>query len=258
MTGSLDRSDQIVLQETLLAFADDELILGHRDSQWCGHAPILEEDIAFANIALDEIGHAAAWYAVLSDLMGQDPETYPDRLVFFRDPPEYRCAQMVELPNRDWAFSMLRQYLFDALEKIRLPYLAESTYLPLAEVAGKVLREEAYHYRHTRLWVRRLSLGTQESHYRMQRALTELWPYTMQVFDLPAGEVDLVEQALLPTMQTLLAEWLAEVLPFLIGCGLEVAGGPYLQASRSEHTPDLLDLLADLQKVARLDPLANW
>jgi ring-1,2-phenylacetyl-CoA epoxidase subunit PaaC len=258
MRPDLDPADQAALQVALLAFADDELILGHRDSLWCGHAPILEEDIAFANLALDEIGHAAAWYALLSELEGQDPETYPDRLVYFRSSPEYRCAQLVELPNGDWAFSMLRQYLFDAVEKVRLPHLALSAFSPLAEIAAKILREEVYHYRHTRLWVRRLSLGTQTSHKRMQHALAGLWPYTQQVFSLPIDESGLVEAGLVPSAGSLLAEWQAEVLPFLLECGLEAPSGPGVQASRSEHTPDLEDLISDLQKVARLDPCAGW
>jgi ring-1,2-phenylacetyl-CoA epoxidase subunit PaaC len=101
------------LAAQLLVMADDELVLGHRDSEWCGHAPILEEDIAFANIALDEIGHAVTWYGLLADLKGQDRETYPNRLVYHRDMLDFRCVQMVEQPKGDWAFSMLRQYLFD-------------------------------------------------------------------------------------------------------------------------------------------------
>jgi ring-1,2-phenylacetyl-CoA epoxidase subunit PaaC len=97
------------LSSYLLALGDDELILGHRDSEWCGFAPILEEDIAFANIALDEIGHAATWYNLLAELEGKDPQVYPDRLVFTRPVQDYRNIQMVELPNGDWAFSILRQ-----------------------------------------------------------------------------------------------------------------------------------------------------
>src|SRR5262249_24761260 len=145
-----------VLADYLLALADDELILGHRDSEWCGHAPILEEDIAFANLALDEIGHARVWYGLLGDLLSKDPETYPDELVYRRDASEFRCAQFVELPKGDWAFSMLRQYLFDSIEAMRLEALTESSYQPLADAAAKMRPEEMYHLRHTSAWVRRL------------------------------------------------------------------------------------------------------
>ena len=125
--------------------ADDELILGQRDSEWTGHAPILEEDIAFSNIAQDELGHATIWYGLLSELTGEEP----NELVFFRDFDDFRNVTLVELPNGDWAFSMLRQYLFDAFEMVRLSQLLESLYRPVAEAAAKIRMEELYHYRHT-------------------------------------------------------------------------------------------------------------
>src|SRR5512144_1177706 len=118
--------------EALLALADDELILGHRNSEWAGHAPILEEDIAFANLALDELGHAQLWYTLHSEITGAEP----DRTVFFREGPAYRCLPLVELPRGDWAFSMLRQYLFDAAEDVRLPALAASADTRVAEIAA--------------------------------------------------------------------------------------------------------------------------
>ena len=122
------------LADRLLALADDELILAHRNSEWAGHAPVLEEDIAFANLALDEMGHAAIWYGLREALTGESA----DRLIFFRDAGAYRNAQLVELPRGDWAFAMLRQYLFDAAESVRLPQLANSAYRPLAEAAAKI------------------------------------------------------------------------------------------------------------------------
>jgi ring-1,2-phenylacetyl-CoA epoxidase subunit PaaC len=151
------------LTTKLLALADDEFILGHRDSEWCGHAPILEEDIAFANIAQDELGHAILWYEALQNITGQDP----NQLAFFRGLLEWRNTQFVELPKGDWAFTMLRQYLFDAYEITLLDQLSNSPYAPIAEIATKALPEERYHYRHTSQWVTRLGLGTQESNQRM-------------------------------------------------------------------------------------------
>jgi ring-1,2-phenylacetyl-CoA epoxidase subunit PaaC len=246
------------LYDYLLALADDELILGHRDSEWCGHAPILEEDIAFANIALDEIGHASVWYALLSDLAGEDPAVYPDRLVYFRGSEEYRCAQMVELPKGDWAFSILRQYLFDALEKLRLEHLAQSAYPPLAEASAKIRLEEIYHHRHTSAWVRRLSLGTEESHRRMQAALDELWPHTAQFFNLAAGEEALASAGYVPDPGELLRAWETTVIPFLEECGLVLTQSPRMPAQRGEHSAFLAGLLEDLQRVACLEPQAQW
>src|SRR5512145_2214626 len=116
----MDEALHAAMRELLITLADDELILGHRASEWCGHAPILEEDIAFANLALDEIGHANLWYTLAAEIRGEDPAAYPDRLVYSRTSADYRCIQMVELPNGDWAFSILRQCLFDLHEQVLL------------------------------------------------------------------------------------------------------------------------------------------
>lgn len=139
---------QQALAARLLALADDELILAHRNSEWAGHAPILEEDIALANIALDEMGHAVIWDGLQAESTGDDP----DRLVFFRNPGAYRNVQMVELPKGDWAFTLMRQYLFDAAESVLLTHLRAGAYQPLAEAAAKIATEEVYHLRHSGLW----------------------------------------------------------------------------------------------------------
>lgn len=246
------------LAEALLALADDELILGHRASEWCGHAPLLEEDIAFANLALDEIGHAGLWYTRLADLRGEDSARYPDQLVYFRSPSEYRNLQFVELPRGDWAFSLLRQYLFDAAEALRLAALGQSAYRPVAEIARKIQTEEIYHLRHSQAWVKRLSLGTPESHRRMQAALDELWPYTDQVFAPLPGEELLVEENILPASAILDVTWNSQLMTFLQTCELDVPKIDRLRLGRSEHTPHLKALLAEMQSVARLDPAAGW
>lgn len=244
------------LSAALLALADDELVLGHRDSEWTGHAPILEEDIAFANIAQDEIGHAALWYGLLHNLTGHDT----DQLVFFRQPGEYRNAQIVELPKGDWAFSMLRQYLFDAGEAVRLPLLASSRHPPLAEAAAKIRTEEIYHLRHTRAWILRLAQGTAESHRRTQAALDLLWPYALQLFEPLPGEAELAAQGIVPQPAAVRQAWLQNVVPFLGEAGLLVpeAAEPVVK-SREAHTRHLADLLADMQSVARLEsPDVHW
>ncbi|MDH5506598.1 MAG: phenylacetate-CoA oxygenase subunit PaaC [Anaerolineae bacterium] len=243
----------------LIALADDELILAHRHSEWCGHAPILEEDIAFSNLCLDEIGHATIWYQLAADLLGEDRETYPDQLAFFRDAEDFLNIQMVELPIGDWAFSMLRQYLFDAYEVIHLERLVTSKHKPIAEVATKIRNEELYHLRHTRAWVHRLGLGTDESRTRMQRALDELWPYALQLFASPDNESLLVEAGLIPASTALQTAWITSVVSHLEESGLKIP--PVRQSdltSRNEHSEHLPDLLAEMQKVARLVPGGVW
>jgi len=247
------------LAARLLAMADDELILGHRDSEWCGHAPILEEDIAFANIALDEIGHGVVWYSLLADLCGEDRETYPNRLVYHRGVLDFRCATAVELPKGDWAFSMLRQYLFDAYEKVHLDWLVKSEYRPVAEAAAKIRMEEVYHLRHTRAWVLRLGLGTEESHRRMQTALDQLWPHAMQLFEPEQGEDLLLQACYFPASGELRKSWDAIVVPYLEGASLRLPESPSpATTSREQHTSHLSLLLDGLQEVARAYPDAGW
>ncbi len=252
----MDDATHAALAERLLAMADDELILAHRNSEWAGHGPILEEDIAFANIALDELGHAAIWYGLLSDLTGDDP----DRLAFFRGPGDYRNVQLVELPRGDWAFSMVRQYLFDAAEQVTLRQLAASAYRPLAEAAAKIATEETYHLRHTSLWLRRLGLGTEESHGRAQAALDALWPYARQLFAPLPGDEALLAAAIIPAPGLLGREWENVVRPFLAECELIISEEARQRRAipRTEHTEHLMVLLTEMQSVARLDPAAEW
>jgi ring-1,2-phenylacetyl-CoA epoxidase subunit PaaC len=259
MTG-MDSEIRSALADKLLAMADDELVLGHRDSEWCGHTPLLEEDIAFANLALDEIGHASLWYSLLAELLGEDEQAYPDRLVYWRAAPDFRSARLAELPNGDWAFSMLRQYLFDAYETLHLMALAGSLYEPLAQVAEKVSREERYHLRHTRAWVRRLGLGTEESSRRLQAALDGLWPYCGQLF-LHAERTELLAAAgYSPVPVDLYASWSDQVTAHLRESGLRMPGPADLPASpeRDRHDPSLKVLVADLQSVARQEEEAIW
>jgi len=243
----------------LLGLADDELILAHRDSEWTGHAPILEEDIAFSNLALDELGHAGLWYAAHAELLGEDPQTRPDELAFLRAPSEFRNVQMVELPKGDWAFSMLRQYLFDAAEMVRLETLVNSQHRPTAETAAKIRQEERYHLRHTAAWVRRLGLGTEESHRRMQAALEVLYPYAQQLFQPQDGQADLVGQGYIPSELVTFADWRGRVRQDLEGASLRLpkaAESP--AASRAEHSEHLAQLLSEMQVVARSDRDAAW
>jgi ring-1,2-phenylacetyl-CoA epoxidase subunit PaaC len=246
---------ETLLAQLLLAMADDELILGHRNSEWTGHGPILEEDIAFANIAIDELGHARLWY----DLHGAISGATADDLVFLRDPADFRNVRLVELPRGDWAHSMLRQYLFDAFELVRADQLLATSYRPLAEVAAKVRQEERYHFRHSETWIRRLGLGTAESHSRTQTALDSMWPYVEQLFQLLLPEQDTMLAGIFPRSAELRTAWEAIVRPFLADAGLQLPeGDPVSREGRHVHTPHLAPLLQEMQEVARLNPGATW
>lgn len=254
---ALEPAQRRALAQKLLALADDELILAHRNSEWCGHAPILEEDIAFANLAQDELGHAVLWYTLLQQLDGEDP----DHLVYFRRANAFRNVRLVELPNGDWAFSILRQYLFDCYELYLLQALSSSTLEPVSHVAAKMRREELYHLRHTTAWVQRLGLGTDESRRRMQAALNALWPYTAQLFAPLQDEGLLVDAAIVPAPTMLSEGWKDHVIPFLIESGLSVPADIAPEAApdgRDVHTEHLSALIEELQSVARSDPDASW
>lgn len=239
-----------LLAELVLGWADDSLILGHRNSEWAGHGPILEEDIAFSNLALDELGHAQLWYGLHQELTGSDP----DRLVFFRDAPGWRNTQLVELPRGDWAFSMLRQYLFDVYENVLLSYLVESKDTRIAAIAAKIRSEEIYHLRYTSNRVKRLGLGTSESRARMQRALDELWGYGFQLWHGTQGWAELKEMGILPEPILALDEWYGQVSDLVLASGLnlpKVTGAPL--PFRGEHTEHLQPLLDEMQAVARTE-----
>lgn len=251
----MNQTTQANVVQKLLAMADDEIILAHRNSEWIGHAPILEEDIALANISQDELGHANVWYGLVETITGENP----DKLVFFREAAKFRNVQMVELPRGDWAFTMLRQYLFDAYELLLLDKFQQSSYRPLAEACAKIRNEEIYHLRHTSSWVKRLGLGTEESHRRTQTALNELWPYAQQLFVPLPDESVLLTAKIVPDLAVLHEEWLGRIRPFLSTANLTIPDNQTPStSSRSNHTPHLTTLLAEMQKVARLNPEAVW
>ncbi len=242
------------LVERLIAFADDGLILAHRNGDWIGYAPILEEDIALANLAQDELGQAMLYYDMVESLTGQTG----DQLAFFRDAADFRNAQLVELPKGDWAFTILRQYLYDAYQHVLYAELISSRYQPLADAAGKIRKEELYHLRHTHVWVARLGLGSREANGRMQRALDQLWPYTAQLFaPLPTDDT-LISDKIIPDMAQLLPRWTQIVIPHLEESELNIPDSQMLELSRMEHTAYLDTLLAEMQMVARADPNASW
>ena len=251
----MDKNKAQHLVNRLIAFADDEIILAHRDAEWTGHAPILEEDIALANLAQDEIGHAMLFYTLVEELTDKTG----DQLAMFRDADAFRNVQLVELPKGDWAFTMLRQYLYDAYEYLLYTQLEQSSYQPLADAAAKMRKEEMYHLRHSHIWTERLGLGSAEANRRMQAALNQLWPYVAQLFQPMDGDTTLVADGVVPDMATLRESWEQMVVPHLNKAELTLPeSATMVTAPRSTHTPHLTALLADMQMVARNDPGAVW
>lgn len=244
------------LANYITAIADDEMVLGHRASEWTGLAPVLEADIALSSIAQDEMGHARVWYELLEPLTGQNP----DQLVFLRAWRDFRNAQFSELPRGDWGFTLVRHYLHDVAEQFRLEALANSAYDPFAVVARKLRVEEKYHLIHARTWIAKLARATDESHTRMQAALDRAYPYALGLFEPPAGEADLVEAGIVPSSAHLEARWMAEVDAFLTEAGLTVPSDaePVSGGRRGEHSPFLRELVEAMQLVARMAPPETW
>jgi ring-1,2-phenylacetyl-CoA epoxidase subunit PaaC len=249
----------------LLALADDELVLGHRDSEWTGHSPILEEDIAFSNIAQDELGHSLVWYSLYEQLTGHSP----DAMAFERAWNEFTCCRFVAYPRGDFAYTVIRQYLFDEAEQVRLSAFQNSSLSQLAEIASKLIREETYHLLHTKGLLERLGDATEESHTRMQSALDIAFPQSLGMFEKLEGEDELVRAGVFPGNDALKQEWLQRIVPVLNGAtlGLPVTKGFESIAvntraddggRRKRHTDHLHQLVDDLQVVYRTAPAAKW
>lgn len=208
----LDQPARDALAELLLTVADDEFVIGFWDSEWTGIAPMLEEDVATSSIAQDEIGHARALYEVLATLTDDDA----DRIAFGRDMDGYRHAAMLNHARGDWAFSVARRWLYETADAVRLTALARSTHEPLAQLAGKMRREETYHRMHADAWLRRLADGPPDVQARFAESLAALWPDAQEVFAPLAGDEELQRHGLLPEpMRALHATWQAEVRPVL-------------------------------------------
>ncbi|HEX9894087.1 MAG TPA: 1,2-phenylacetyl-CoA epoxidase subunit PaaC [Gemmatimonadales bacterium] len=246
------------LFEYLLRLGDDRLVLGHRLSEWCGHGPILEEDIALANIALDSLGQASLFLRRAGQLEGKGRDE--DALAYWRDEREFRNLQILELPSGDFAFTIIRLFLFSALGQLQLERLAASPDAELSGIAGKAVKEARYHLRHGAEWVLRLGDGTDESHRRAQSALDELWPWTGELFFQNQVDRALRDQNLIPDLEALRASWETLVKDHLSRATLAVPSGPpRMTGGRvGRHTEHLGHLLAKMQIVARSHPGAQW
>lgn len=242
----------------LLRLGDSSLILGQRLSEWCGHGPILEEDIALTNIALDLIGQARLLLTHAGRIEGQGRDE--DALAFLRPESAYRNVSMVELPNEDFARTVLRNFLFVSFQRPLWQALTASSDPELAAIAAKSLKETRYHQSHSADWTVRLGDGTDESHARMQRALDYLWPYSAEFF-APTPQDDAVAAAGVGVAwATLQGQWEAQVLPVLAQAALQVpARSPFLShGKRGVHTEHMGHLLAEMQFLQRAYPGGTW
>jgi ring-1,2-phenylacetyl-CoA epoxidase subunit PaaC len=246
------------LFEYLLRLGDDRLVLGHRLSQWCGHGPILEEDIALANIALDCLGHATMFLRLAGQVEGDGRDE--DALAYWRDEREFRNLQMLELPRGDFAFTIMRQFLFASLSRLQLEGLTTSSHAELAGIAAKALKETRYHLRHSAEWVLRLGDGTEESHTRLQSALGELWPWTGELFFQNEVDGALREARVVPDLAVLQSPWQAAVTEHLTRATLSIPSTPARMTGGrvGRHTEHLGHMLAEMQIVARSHPGAKW
>ena len=243
----------------LLRHADDRLVLGHRLSEWCGHAPMMEEDLALANIALDLIGQATLLYKLAAKTEGSGRTE--DDLAFLRDPSEFRNLQLVEQPNGDFAYTIARQFLFDAYDVLFLDQLSLSTHPELAGIAAKALKEAQYHLRHTQQWMLRLGDGTEESHRRLQDAVEDIWRFSGELFVPDNLDQTLVAERIGVDLEVLRPSWQETVSETFREATLDLPGEEQYFASGSRggyHTEHLGFLLAEMQVLQRTHPGATW
>jgi ring-1,2-phenylacetyl-CoA epoxidase subunit PaaC len=246
----------------LLRIGDTCLILAQRLGEWCGHAPVLEEDMALTNMALDLVGQARAVLTLAGQWGGRDgtPVFDEDQLAFLRDERDYRNPSLVELPRGDFAVTVLRNTMVATLLKLLWQRLQASNEAELAAIAGKSVKEARYHQEHAADWVIRLGDGTEESARRLQRALSELWRYTPELFEDTAAEAAVAAAGLGPRWSELRADWEAEMQAVLSAAGITMPAASAFRSTghRGVHTEHMGFLLAEMQTLQRSYPGGAW
>jgi ring-1,2-phenylacetyl-CoA epoxidase subunit PaaC len=257
MTASIEvkRAPEV---QYLLRIADTHLILAQRLAEWCGHAPVLEEDIALANMALDLIGQSRALLTRAGELEGTGFDE--DQLAFLRDERDYFNATIVELPRGDFAFTVLRNVFIASWAKLLWERLRDSSDADLAAIAGKAVKEARYHQQHAADWVVRLADGTEESRRRIDAALDQLWRYTAELFDADAVDAHAHASCLGPRRADLREPWLAEISAVFDEAGLAVpaSSGFISTGSRGVHSEHMGRILAEMQHLQRSFPGGVW
>lgn len=247
------------LFEFLCRMGDNTLVLGHRVSEWCGHAPVLEEDIALANTALDLIGQTQFWLGLAGEVEGKDRSA--DDLAFLRDAWDFRNVLLTEQPNGDFGQTMMRQYLFDQWHVLQLNALTNSRDTRVAEIAAKALQEAKYHVERSGDTVIGLGDGTRESHDRMQAALDLLWPYVGEMFASDAVDAAMVEQGIAPDPSSLRDAYDAAVGAVMQQATLTIPDSSFAHKggrTGAQHSEHLGHLLTQMQWLQRAYPGATW
>jgi ring-1,2-phenylacetyl-CoA epoxidase subunit PaaC len=238
--------------------ADDALILGHRLSEWCGHAPMMEEDMALANMGLDLLGQARELYnyAAKVEAKGNDE----DKFAYLRDVRQYRNLLLLEQPNGDFARTMTRQFFYAIFADLYWRAMMNSGDATLAAIAAKSEKESAYHVRHSSEWIIRLGDGTDESHRRAQTAIDDLWAYTGEMFEVDDSERGLIDAGIAVDPAALRPRWLETVSNVLREATLVLPKSDWMQqGGRSgRHSEHLGHLLSELQSMQRTFPGATW
>jgi len=253
----------VPFSELLLAAADDKLMLGHRNSDWTGLAPILEEDIAFSSLSQDNVAHASSLYEVVGELLGKGA----DELAFGREASAYRCASIVEVPDEfNWATAMARQFFCGHFDQLRYARLAQSAYQPIAELCARLKAEQRVQTEHIDGWIQRLGKGTDESKARLQDAIEALAPMAPMLFEPVEGENELVSADLYPSLtngaSNMFDAWQNRVTGRAALAGLELHIEPRdpneKGGRRGVHSPYFNELLDEMCEVYRLGPNAAW
>ena len=244
------------LVELLRSMADDEFVIGFSDSEWTGIAPLLEEDVAMSSLAQDELGHAAALYGLLGELTGEDP----DAVAYDRAPDEYRHCRLLDHGRGDWAMAIARRYLYDTADAVRLEALAGGSWAPLADLVGKLVREERYHQMHAAVWLDRLARGGDEARSRLLAALTTLGPDAATVFAPLPDESALIDGGILGApMAELEPRWRASIGPTFASLGLPMPLPAREPArGRLDHGDAFRWLWSEFNSVRSADPGATW
>lgn len=245
--------------EFLCRMGDNTLILGHRVSEWCGHAPVIEEDIALANTALDLIGQTQMWLGLAAELEGKGRSA--DDLAMLRDAWDFRNLLLVEQPNGDFGQTLMRQFLFDAWHLEMLKGLMTSSEQRIAEIAAKAVKEVQYHVERSGETVIGLGDGSEESHARMQAALDHLWPYVGEMFAADEVDAEMLAQGIAPELSLLRANFDAHVGRVMGDATLTIPDSTFGHKggkSGFQHTEHLGHILTQMQWLQRAYPGANW
>lgn len=246
------------LKELLYKIADDQLILGHRNSEWTGFGPLLEEDIAFSSMAQDKIGQSYALYQMLQSL----GEQHPDTVAFARSAGQFHNSIFVELPNGEYDFSLVRHFLYDTAEAIRFEILSESSYQPLADISKKIRAELRYHTLHANTWIKQLGSATEESISRLQNSLNLAMPYAMGMFEESPYEKELIHSKIFGGEQALKELWIKKIEEVIAQTSLTLPDWktiqPVLGGRSGKHSEYLQPLLDEMSEVFKIDPTAEW